>query len=192
MPKFALEHIDETAVIAYFRGESEKDELSTKLREQVTRLERAHTLMGEHGSRRTVAKMLMKEFGYGLTTGYADINLAQEYLSTVTKNKKEYYRILITDVLMERFLAAKEAKDDLAVARLARELSRALGLDQEDGNVPDWSKVQPPRPRFGFYPNQTGVHLDADFKEQILETLKGIKGIRPEDFLNDIPEAEIV
>lgn len=90
----------------------------------------------------TIANMVTQRFSVTNTTAYRLIYEAKDLFGGNTKRHKDYYRQLYAEAL-EGFAQLAKTKNDYKTAAICiKYASEVRGLDKEDADLPDFTKLQ--------------------------------------------------
>ena len=90
-----------------------------------------------------IANMLIRKFGISRATAYRDINDSQLFFGSINKQDKNYWRQIFLGIGMKALQMSLKKNDYDRIFRGIEKLSEMLGLNKDDSNMPDWSKLQP-------------------------------------------------
>lgn len=141
--------------------------IDDELKELLDRWKMAYQLLNAHGSRTKVANMLVKIYGYNISTAYSDLEICEKIFSEISKSQKIFWRNWAADLLRERIIKIKDTGDAKSLAILLKELRETLGYDQDETKMPDWSEFELPEIEFGFFPELHGVPIPKDLDSHI-------------------------
>jgi hypothetical protein len=127
-------------LLAYYQGE--EGSITDKEREILDRWEKADDIIRKHGTGKDGVNMMMTRCGVSRAAAYRDIAAAQRFFGSMQRSEKDYWRVLIREMILEtRRLAF--AKNDLKAMNAAEaNLIRVMGLDKDDPEMPDFSKLE--------------------------------------------------
>jgi hypothetical protein len=167
----------------------------------------AFTLMLDTGLKtdRQVAKVLVSKFGISEKTAYHDIAASRRLYGDARRAAKDGERYLASENAKElfgkswdMFLATKKYEWFQAAVAQQKLHMKINGLDKDDPDLPDPSKINPPTQvlqiNIDFIKSQFAQYIDPKAKEKINALLEQITDLvessRIEDYLNttiDIP-----
>lgn len=119
----------------------------TPLEEEMRiRFEAAFTLLCNYHSNEQAVGKLMSQFGYSRRSAYYDLRSAVELFGDVVKTKKEASRYILYEMAMKNYqLAASAAPPDIdQMNKALANLVKITGVDKDEFDLPDPSKIQPP------------------------------------------------
>jgi len=108
------------------------------------RLEAAFTLLCKYHSNEQAKDRLMSQFSYSQAQAYRDLRSAIELFGDVVKTKKEASRYILYELAMKNYQLAASVSDIDQMNRAVANLIKITGVDRDDFDLPDPSKIQPP------------------------------------------------
>lgn len=108
------------------------------------RLESAFTLLCKYHSNEQARERLMTQFGYKSAQAYRDIRSAIDLFGDVVKIKKETSRYILYELAMKNYQLAASKTDVEQMNKALANLIKITGVDRDDFDLPDPSKIQPP------------------------------------------------
>lgn len=96
----------------------------------------------QHYSRTQTVSIIEKHFGITERQAYIDVNEALSLFGDMSKVEKEAMRMIIYEAGMKTFQLAAAQKDPKAMATALKVVSKGLGLEREDTDPPDYSKLE--------------------------------------------------
>lgn len=187
-----------------------KEVLPPHLQEVFIRTSAAFTFMLDSGlkSERAIVKQLMVKFDIAESTGYSDLRIAKILYGDALKATKEAERYIASENSKElyqkawsMFLATKNIQWFNAAKEQQKLHARINGLQTDDPDMPDPSKINPPiqilQINIDFLTSQFANVIDPKAKEKINSLLEQISELVQQnkigDYLNttiDIPHIE--
>lgn len=160
-------------IVQHYRDESVV--LSDKEKEVLSRWETAFTFMRKHRTVSQTVDLLMRFFpDISKVTAYRDVVNAQRLFGSVMESNKEGLRHLLTEFCMDLIARAKKNGDMKAENAAIANMIKINGLDREDPDLPDFSKLQP---------HQYNIQLPPEVLELLLNIVKSGK-INISDIMN--------
>jgi len=135
-------------------------ELSEKHEEMRRRLSAAFSLLTNYHSIQQAIPVLQEQFGYSESSAYRDINNAIKLFGNVLKSDKEGHRYIVYEFAVKTFQLAAKNGDHKSMAAATNNMIKLLGLDRDNPDAPDFSKLQPP-PIVMIYEDQEKARIDA-------------------------------
>jgi hypothetical protein len=176
--------------------------LSQKEDEIRIRLESAFTLLCKYHSNEQAKDRLISQFNYTPRQAYRDIRSALELFGDVIKTKKEASRYILYELAMKNYQLAASKSDIDQMNRAVANLIKITGVDREDIDLPDPSKIQPPMQMLSitiqFINSPFFKQIDKKAQEQVLELQNKIQGLIDKSPIKDyldmmnISDAEII
>lgn len=117
--------------------------LSDKEEEQRKRWEAAFSLLCNFHSIEDARPVLEKQFNISSAQAYRDIKNAINLFGDVTKSEKEGYRHIIFQYSMKVFQMASRDRNIMEMNKAISNMIKIKGLDREDPDFIDPSKVEP-------------------------------------------------
>lgn len=168
-PALPINATDEERIAHYLMDETGHVELPPKLMELYRRISFCDDQLRQMNSTRNVATLLQKKFQISKTTAYQIIAKTQVVFGTNQAVKKEYYRRLLADAIVEDIATARKKGDNKALVGLYDKLARIVGLDREDPPTPP---TPPPATIVYMYaPEQLGVPVSTNLEKKVTEFL---------------------
>jgi hypothetical protein len=124
--------------------DDEKIKLSPTEDELRVRLEAAFTLLCKYHSNEQAKDRLMSQFGYSQAQAYRDLRAAVELFGDIIKTKKEASRYILYELAMKNYQLAASKSDIDQMNKAVANLIKITGVDRDDFDLPDPSKIQPP------------------------------------------------
>lgn len=187
-----------------------KAELPAHLQEVYLRVSAAFTFMLDSGlrSERDIVRQLMKQFNIAESTGYSDLRNAKILFGDALKATKEAERYIASENAKQlyqkawaMFIATKNIQWFNAAKEQQKLHARINGLQSDDPDMPDPSKINPPiqilQINIDFLTSQFADVIDPLAKQKINELLAQIGDLvesnKIGEYLNttiDIPHIE--
>lgn len=181
------------------KPEDERDGLPDKLREQYHRIVMLVGLMSQHRITRDVIDIYMKlqkDNGSRISQSqaYRDLEDARYVVGEMESINKKFERVAMANWQKEVMKKAVEMDDIRGFNAGMANIIKILGLDRNDPSPIDYTKLQPVRPLFGFYP-ELFTHDDLPSDEDFLATIEELS--RPKKYrkvskhVEDIDHTEV-
>ena len=123
----------------------EEREISKADSDILARWEAAHALVLESSETdQNIVKIMMKRFDISNVCAYNDIRNSKNFFGDVRSSNKQGIRYIVTQWAIDLFRIAKHSKDLFGMAKALERITKANNLDNDDQNIPDASKIQPP------------------------------------------------
>jgi hypothetical protein len=164
----------------------------------------AFTLLGDNHFRsdRFVAKELMHVYGISEITAYADIAASKRMFGDARKSYKDAERYLASENAKElygkawsMFLATKKYQWFVAAVSQQKLHARVNGLDRDDPDLPDPSKINPPTQilqiNIEYITSQFAQHIDPKAKHKLNELLAKIDDLVQSSRIGDYLDTTI-
>lgn len=158
--------------LAYVNDTTGEVKLSETVKRKVERWEFANNLIVQHGVCRTSINLMKEKFKIDQATVYRDFDSAMQVFGSIHRNQKEYLRHVHLQKSFALLSAAEKVGDFAAWKAALSELRRNAGFEKADPDLPDFSKIQPPRILVGFFPQLLNVPLPDDWEAQVKELVK--------------------
>jgi hypothetical protein len=111
----------------------------------LARWEAAHALVLESSDTdQNIVKIMMKRFNISNVCAYNDIRNSKNFFGDVRSSNKQGIRYIVTQWAIDLFRMAKQAKDFFGMVKALERITKANNLENDDQNIPDASKIQPP------------------------------------------------
>lgn len=140
----------------YYLSEEGDVQLTEAQLQKKERLSAAYSLLCEYHSFQQAIPVLQKRFGLSRSQAYRDVKDAVTLFGNVLKSDKEGLRYIIYEYALKTFQFAAEMKDFKSMNMAVSNMIKLLGLDKEDPDLPDFTRLQP-----NVYP----ILLDDQSKE---------------------------
>lgn len=180
------------------------DSLPESLQIIQQRLTSAFTLMSDNHFRsdRHVAKELMHTYKICETTAYSDIASSKRIFGDARKSYKDAERYLASENSKElfgkawsMFLATKQYQWYVASVSQQKLHAKVNGLDRDDPDLPDPSKINPPTQilqiNIDFITSQFAQHIDPKAKHKLNELLARIEDLIETSRISDYLDTTI-
>jgi hypothetical protein len=118
-------------------------ELSEKEEEIRQRLMAAHALLVEYHSIERGIPVHKARFGVSDATAYRDFKDALRLFGDVKRSEKEGYRYILWEWSAKTFELAKNGGDYKTMSDIIGKMSKLMGLDRDEPDMPDFEKLQP-------------------------------------------------
>jgi len=148
----------------------------------------AFTMLGDNHFRsdRQVARQLMHVYGISQQTAYSDIAASKRMFGDARKSYKDAERYLASENAKElfgkawsMFLATKKYQWYVAAVSQQKIHAKVNGLDRDDPDLPDPSKINPPiqvlQINIDFIKSEFARHIDPKAKHKLNELLARIE-----------------
>lgn len=150
----------------------------------------AFTMLGDNHFRsdRHVARQLMHVYGISHQTAYSDIAASKRMFGDARKSYKDAERYLASENAKElfgkawsMFLATKKYQWYVAAVSQQKIHAKVNGLDRDDPDLPDPSKINPPiqvlQINIDFIKSEFARHIDPKAKHKLNELLARIEDL---------------
>lgn len=126
-----------------FTGETEEADLTEHQKEKLQQVRCAHALLLEARPVAKVTKKLMARFGLSRVSAWRVIRMTEALFGAARKANKDYKRIIAENMAMEAYRMAKKKGNHRDMNAAIANYIKLNGLDREDPDLPDFSKLQP-------------------------------------------------
>lgn len=175
-------------IINYLRDTTpQRQKLSFEDDLLLKRIDEADDLIRQYGSDKMVAPMLMAKFKISKATAYEVIRKAKWVYGTLFKSEKDYERRNILEQLATIYKSCFDANDWKHALKALELRSRILRLQEEDPDIPDWTKIQEHTFIIEYNPEIAGGKKLENIEEVVSRYLQKKK----EKFIESLPEATI-
>lgn len=137
-------------------------ELTEKQEELYIRYRSAFTLLCNYHSIQQAVPLLVKQFNISETTAYRDISSSIRLFGNILRSDKEGHRYIVYEYAIKTYQLAAKNGDYKAMAQSVNNMIKLLGLDKENLDLPDFTKLKQ-----GVYP----VILDDPIRELLMTML---------------------
>jgi hypothetical protein len=111
----------------------------------LARWEAAHALVLESSETdQNIVKIMMRRFNISNVCAYNDIRNSKNFFGDVRSSNKQGIRYIVTQWAIDLFRMAKQSKDFFGMVKALERITKANNLDNDDQNIPDATKIQPP------------------------------------------------
>ena len=165
---------DLEAIVEYYRGE--RSDLTVTQMARKRRMAAIWAMQTEGHTKKHIVGVIRKEFKVSEDTVYRDCREAVKIYGEVSKADKEGQRYIIGEMAREAYRIAAAAKDVKGMNSAINNLTKIFGLDREDPDTPDFTKLEP---------SVIVTTVSSDLEEYARQMLKG--GLID---LNKIPNIE--
>lgn len=195
----ALPHLKYDSKIEKIRAHFLNDDVPlTKHEEELKeRLESAFSLLCNYHSNEQAIPVLKKKFNISQAQAYRDIKNATDIFGDITQTKKEAARYILYELAMKNYqLAASKNPPDLEqMNRAVTNMIKIKGLDRDDIDMPDLTKIQPPvqilQINIDFLTSQFSNIIDEKAKGKINKLMNQIASIIDKNKINDYLDQHI-
>ncbi|MCO6501352.1 MAG: hypothetical protein J5I47_13385 [Vicingus serpentipes] len=121
--------------------------LSKPLQKRLDKIDFVDNLIRNGRSPKQIITFLQKRFpseGISRATAYRIIKDAKYVYGSTNREDKEYWRSVLVDLIFDTRKRARLAGDIKTMAACDNNLFRALALDKDDPDLPDFGRIQPP------------------------------------------------
>lgn len=118
-------------------------DLTTKHEEIRQRWVAAFAMLCNFHSIQQAVPLLSNQFDISDATVYRDISNAVKLFGDVLKSSKDGYRWIVYEYCVKTFQLAAKHGDHKAMNMANSNMIKVLGLDRDDPDTPDFSKLQP-------------------------------------------------
>lgn len=126
----------------YFGGKVSEEELSNEQETYLKMVQLAYGQMMEVKSRKYIVNCLKETYLISQSYAYKIIREAQVIFSDVYKINKDINRHIAIEMAKQTYRMAKKKGNTYDMGRAAMAFIKAAGLDKEDADLPDFSKLQ--------------------------------------------------
>ncbi len=175
--------------------DDERPELTPKQIQTYERVTSLCSLMERHRIDKDVINIyrtLQKENGneVSIAQAYHHMDIAKHVVGNLQQINRKFERIALANWQKELMVLAKESNDIRGFNQGMANLIKLFGLDREDPIPLDYSKFQPVRPIFGFFPELFDHNEELQSDDEFQATLKEL--ISPEKYRKKKTDAEYV
>lgn len=167
------EATDGDQIIAHLQGLAE---LPERLKPKLERLEVCADYIRQHGGRRKVIPMLVKEFGISRMQAYRDYDDSLDVFGATTKLSRPFFTEDLIGMIKRTYAVCMKKQDYKTAAALVKTYKDTIKELMGDEEGIPFDKIQPPQINIAFMPSSLEVKID---EAEMLKELKKI-GI-PED-----------
>lgn len=128
---------------AHLQGHETALVLNEEEKRLLERWEAAFMMLKEHKNTADVRDMLVNTQGISRASAYSDIKNCQRLFGDVFKSNKDSLRHIITETANRLIMKAEMDGDTATVIAALNIIGRYNGLDQDDADLPDFSKLEP-------------------------------------------------
>lgn len=175
---------------------NDKVELNNIQQELCKRYEAAFTLLCEFHSNEQAITKLMSTFSICRSQAYKDIKNAIDLFGDATKASKEGKRYILYEMAMANYNLAISKNDLEQANRAMTNLIKITGIEHDDPDLPDPSKIQPPiqllQINMEFITSEYSNIIDAKAKEEINLIMDKVKAIIEKSTVKDYLNKNIV
>jgi hypothetical protein len=137
------------------------------------RLDTAFSFLCKFKSNEQAKLLLVEKFNYSPAQAYRDLRSAIELFGDVVKSKKEAHRYILYEMGINNYQLAEKKHDADQMNRALANLIKITGVDREDYDLPDPSKIQPPVQilslTFNFIRSPYFKQIDKKAQAQLLD-----------------------
>jgi len=148
----------------YYDGKRSFEELTYEQEEYEKAVRMAYGMHIEIKSQKYIVGSLMKTFGIAQSTAYNVLRDAKTIFADLVDVNKAIERNLAIEMSKEAYRRAKLRDNTRDMIDAVKALIKAAGLDKEDPDLPDFSKIQP---------SVIVPMLPEGMEDSILEMLQG-------------------
>lgn len=127
----------------YFAGKVKEHELNDTHYQYLLMLRSAYGLLLEVKSRQYIVGALMQQFNIGQSYAYQIIREVGKVFGEVGKVDKEMYRHMTIEMAKAAYVKAQKQDNLREMINATKALIKAVGLDRDDVDLPDFAKLQP-------------------------------------------------
>jgi hypothetical protein len=148
----------------YYDGKRSYDELSYEVEQYERSVRMAYGMHLEIKSQKYIVGSLMKTFNITQSTAYKVLKEAKLIFADLVEINKAIERNLAIEMAKESYRRAVLRDNTSDMVNATKALIKAAGLDKEDPDLPDFSKIQP---------SVIVPMLPEGMEDSILEMLQG-------------------
>jgi len=126
-----------------FAGRVKEKDLSEHQYQYLVMVRSAYGMLLEVKSRKYIVGALMRQFEISQESAYRIIRECGKIFGKVGKVDKEIYRHMTIEMAKSAYLKAQDAADVKEMINATKALIKAVGLDRDDVDLPDFEKLQP-------------------------------------------------
>jgi|GEM_PF-2841892 len=170
-------------VLNLFIGHTKEEELTDAQMLYLRKIRACYGMMLEWFSKNYVMGALISQFSISQSQAYRLYNDAEEIFGSQYKASKEFKRHMAEEMAKEVYRRAKKVGSLGSMIDALHAFIRATGVEREDPDIPDFSKLEP---------HQIEAVLPQELTVNILETLKaGVINLNNAPVTIDIPHEEV-
>lgn len=189
-PKYLQKTFDskQDKIRQYFLSDDNSIVLSDHEMELKERYEKVFSLLCNAYSSEQVVNV-MKKFGISRAQVFRDIRNATDIFGDVVSTKKEASKYILYEMGMKAWQKAELASDYDGMSKAMANLIKITGVDRDEFDLPDPSKIQPPTQiiqlSLDFLQSQYANIIDDQGKEEINKLIEKIN-----DFIEKSPVSQ--
>lgn len=134
---------DQDVIIEMLNGKIRQSELSEHQREYWERVSSTYDMLIEGQTGKRILGTLQHKFGLSRTQAWRTLREAEFIFSKMDKVDKLVHRHIAAEMAKKAFEVAACRNDAKAMVAATNALIKAHGLETEDPDTPDWTKVNP-------------------------------------------------
>jgi hypothetical protein len=128
----------------FFVNDDDSIILTEHEKELRERFEKAFSLLCNYHSNEQAVTVMMKHYGYSRAQAYRDIRNATDIFGDVLQSKKEASKHILSEMAMKNYQLAASRNDLDNMNKAVANLIKIAGVDRDEFDLPDPSKIQPP------------------------------------------------
>lgn len=156
------------------------------------RLEMVFTWMADADNPTTnaeIVKKIMAVEGISYVQAHRAINQVQDLFGDILASKKEIYSHILYDLAMKTYQMAANAKELREMNYAVKNMIKIKGLDRDDAEMPDMSKIQPPvqilQINLDFLTSKYSGMIDQDKQDEINTLILKINSLLEKSIITD-------
>ena len=130
-------------IFAWYVDDTDKLKLTKKQEDLKVRWEAAYDLLCNYHSPQQATPLLMQKFSISKAQAYRDVKNATNLFGDINATRKEGTRHILYEYAMKTFQMAAKNHDFAEMNRAIANMIKLKGLDKDDPNLPDFSRLEP-------------------------------------------------
>lgn len=130
-------------ILGWFLDDTGKSTLSKKNEDLRLRWECAYDFQCNYKTPLQSAPLLMAKFGISRAQAYRDIRNSTNLFGDINNTRKEGSRNILYEYAMKALQQASRDGNTTEMNRAVSNMIKIKGLDREDPNIPDFSRLEP-------------------------------------------------
>ena len=130
-------------ILTWYIDETGKLKLTEKQEDLKSRWEAAYDLLCNYHSPQQATPLLMQQFGLSKAQAYRDVKNATNLFGDINETRKEGIRHILYEYAMKTFQMAAKSHDYAEMNRAIANMIKLKGLDKDDPDLPDFSRLVP-------------------------------------------------
>ncbi len=178
-------------IIEHLQDSDSEHKLSKDDTELLKKIDIADDLLREFGAEKLVVEMMMKKFKpIAKSTCYSIIRKTKWVYGLIYKSEKDYERRNILEELAIIYQECKKVEDWKHAIKALELRSKILRLQEEDPDIPDWTKIQEHTFIIEYNPELAGGKRIDDLEKKVEKYLVKRRE-QKETFIESLPEATV-